>query len=151
MANLWQQSQEGAAKEMTRQHTDCFSLYGNTTKFIKSFFPYSCNKYTDTSHTGSYQHYEPVNRVPKIGWVSGILPAKLEGANSGSMGSPNRGWIPTRLELTTTPYQAHMFHQIRCSLESKTQITTKVLELLAKGQFQRHNLHSKTSCLRSSW
>ena len=88
---------------MTRQHTDCFSLYGNTTKFIKSFFSYSCNKYTNASHTGSYQHYEPVNRVPKIGWESGILPTKLESANSGSMGSPNCGWIPTRTDNNPLP------------------------------------------------
>jgi len=38
-----------------------------------------------------------------------------------------------QLELTTTPYQIHVPHQIRCSPESKTQITTEVLELLVKG------------------
>ena len=89
MASLWQQSQERAAKEMTRQHTDCSSLYGNATKFIKSCFIYSCDKHTNTSHTGSYQHNEPVNNMPKIGWASSILPTKLGGANSRSMGTPN--------------------------------------------------------------
>ena len=43
-----QQSQEGAAKEMTRQHTDCSSLYGNAKCFIKSCFIYSCNKHTES-------------------------------------------------------------------------------------------------------
>ena len=38
-----------------------------------------------------------------------------------------------QLELTTTPYQVHVPQQIKCSLESKAQITTEVLELLAKG------------------
>ena len=38
-----------------------------------------------------------------------------------------------QLELTTTPYQAHVPHQIRCSPENKVQITTEVQELLDKG------------------
>ena len=96
MAGPRQQSQEGAAKEMTRQHIDCFSLYGNATRFIKNCFTYSCDKHTDTSHTGSHQHYEPVNIMPKIGWASSILPNKLEGVNPRSMGAPDCGWIPTR-------------------------------------------------------
>ena len=38
-----------------------------------------------------------------------------------------------QLELTTTPYQTHVPHQIRCSPENKVQITTEVQELLDKG------------------
>ena len=86
---------------MTRQHTDC--LYTNGTKFIKSCFTYSCDKHTNTSHTGSHQHYEPVNIMPKIGWASSTLPAKMGGANSRSMGTPNCGWLPTRTDNNSLP------------------------------------------------
>ena len=86
---------------MTRQHTDC--LYTNATKFIKSCFTYSCDKHTNTSHTGSHQHYEPVNIMPKIGWASSTLPTKLGGANSRSMGTPNCGWLPTRTDNNSLP------------------------------------------------
>jgi len=76
VAGLWQQNQE-KAKELTRcnsdmQHKACYLLY--VSKIIKSCFIYSCNKHTGTSLTGSDQHNEPVNRVPKIGWASGTLP-----------------------------------------------------------------------------
>ena len=101
MADLWQQSQEGATKKMTRQHTDC--LYTNATKFIKSCFTYSCDKHTNTSHTGSHQHYEPVNIMPKIGWASSTLPTKLGGTYSRSMGTPNCGWLPTRTDNSSLP------------------------------------------------
>ena len=106
MASLWQQSQERAAKQMTgkdKQHKDCNVFF--TTKFIKSCFMYSCDKHTDTSHTGSYQHHEPVNRVPKIGWASSILPTKLGSANSRSMGTPNCGWLPTGTYINSSPDQ----------------------------------------------
>jgi len=38
-----------------------------------------------------------------------------------------------QLELTEVPTQARTPHMIKCSLESKNQITTEVLELLTKG------------------
>ena len=103
MASLWQQSQERATKKMTRQHSDCYCLYSNTTKFIKSCFTYSCDKHTDTSHTGSHQHHEPVNIMPKIGWASSTLPSKLEIADSRSMGAPNCGWVPTKIDNNSLP------------------------------------------------
>ena len=107
MATLWQQSQEDrAAKEMTgrdKQHKDCTLLYA--TKVIKSCFIYPCDKHTDTSHTGSHQHHEPVNRVPKVGWASSILPTKLVGANSRSMGTPNSGWLPTGAYISSLSNQ----------------------------------------------
>ena len=59
VTSLWQQSQERATKKMTRQHTDCFCLYTNPTKFIKSCFTYLCDKHTNTTYTGSHQHHEP--------------------------------------------------------------------------------------------
>ena len=132
MASLWQQSQERAAKQMTsndKQHKDCNLLC--TTKFIKSCFMYSCDKHTDTSHAGSYQHHEPVNRVPKIGWASSILPTKLGSANSRSAAVQTVAGY--HLELTSALHQATVPQQIHCSPESKTQITTEVLELLNKG------------------
>ena len=59
VTSLWQQSQERATKKITRQHTDCFYLCTNPTKFIKSCFTYSCDKHTNTTYTGSHQHHEP--------------------------------------------------------------------------------------------
>ena len=103
MARLWQQSQERAAEKMTRQHTDCCTLYTNTTKFIKSCSIYSGNKHTNTSYTGSHQHHEPVNNVQKTGWASSILPTKLGSANTRSMDTPNCGWIPTRVDNNSLP------------------------------------------------
>ena len=106
MASLWQQSQERAAKQMTsndKQHKDCNFLC--MTKFIKSCFMYSCDKHTDTSHAGFYQHHEPVNRVPKVGWASSILPAKLGSANSRSVGTSNCGWLPTGTYSNPPPDQ----------------------------------------------
>ena len=103
MARLWQQSQERAAEKMTRQHTDCCTLYTNTTKFIKSCSIYSGNKHTNTSYTGSHQHHEPVNNLQKTGWASSILPTKLGSANTRSMGTPNCGWIPTRVDNNSLP------------------------------------------------
>ena len=77
MAGAWQQSQERApTKEMTRQHTDCSSIMYST-KFIKNRFIYGCIKHTGTLYRGSNQHNKPVNKLPKIGWASGILPTKL--------------------------------------------------------------------------
>ena len=94
MAGAWQQSQEGAptTKEMTRQHKDCSTIF--STKFIKNCFMYSCVKHTGILHTGSNQHNEPVNHMPKIGWASCILPTKLGGVNPRPMGTANCGWLP---------------------------------------------------------
>ena len=103
MVCLGQQSQEGATEEMTKQHKDCYSLYANATNFIKSHFSYSCDKHTVTPHTGSHQYYEPVNKVPKVGWASSILPTKLGGVNSGPVGTPNCGWLPIRTNLGALP------------------------------------------------
>jgi len=108
------------------QHKACNLLYAN--RIIKSCFIYSCNKHTGTSLTGSNQHNEPVNRVPKIGWASSTLPTKLGSANSGSMGTPNSGWLPIG-----ATYQTRVPQPIHCSPESKLQITTEMLELLTKG------------------
>ena len=90
MAGAWQQSQERAPniKEMTRQHTDCISMF--STKFIKNCFMYSCVN-TGILHTGSNQHNEPVSLMSKIGWVSCILPTKLGGVNSRPMGTADCG------------------------------------------------------------
>ena len=78
MEGAWQQSQEGApTKEMTRQQTDCNSMF--STKLIKNCFIYSCAKHTSTFLTGVNQHNEPVHNMHKIGWVSCILPAKPGG------------------------------------------------------------------------
>ena len=97
MAGAWQQSQERAPiKEMTRQHTDCKSVF--STKFIKNCFIYSCVKHTGMLHTGVNEHNEPVNCVPKIGWASSILPTKLGGANPRSMGTADCGWLPPRVD-----------------------------------------------------
>ena len=41
------------------------------------------------------------------------------------------------LELTETPHQARVLHQIKCSVEGKSQITLEVLELLSKGGWWR--------------
>ena len=133
---------------MTRQHIDCSCLYTNATKFIKSCFTYSCDKHTNTSHTGSHQHHEPVNVMPKIGWASSTLPTKLGGANPRSMGTQNCGWIPT--PLTTTTYQAQVPHQIRSSPENKVQITTEVQELLYKGVIVKTTYTTELSVLNFS-
>ena len=94
MAGVRQQSQERVpTKEMTRQQTDCNSMF--STKFIKNCFIYSCVKHTSTLLTGVNQHNEPVNHMPKIGWASCILPTKLEGANPRPMGTADRGWLAT--------------------------------------------------------
>ena len=45
-----------------------------------------------------------------------------------------------QLELTTTPYQTQVPHQIRCSPENKGQITTEVQELLDKGAIRETQL-----------
>ena len=94
MAGAQQQSQERAPiKEMTRQQTDCNSMF--STKFIKN---YSCVKHTGTLLTGVNQHNEPVNNMPKTGWASCILPIKLGGANPRPMGITNCGWLPPRVD-----------------------------------------------------
>ena len=41
--------------------------------------------------------------MPKIGWASSTLPNKLEGANLRSMGTPNCGWVPTRIDNNSLP------------------------------------------------
>ena len=127
MAGAGQQSQERVpTKEMTRQHTDCSSIMYSA-KFIKNCFLYSCSKHTGTLHTGSNQHNEPVNKLPKIGWASGVLPTKLGGATQDQ-------WVLQtvsgyHLELKETPTQVRAPHQIKCSPESKSQITSEVQEL----------------------
>ena len=88
---------------MTTQHKDCFSLYANAAKFIKSHFTYSCHKHTETPHAGSHRYYEPVNRTPKVGWVSSILPSKLGGVNSGPVHISNCGWVPIRTDNSSLP------------------------------------------------
>ena len=52
MTSLWQQSQERETKKMTTQHKDCFCLYTNPTKFIKSCFTYlkDPNQFLKTEH-----------------------------------------------------------------------------------------------------
>ena len=71
--------------------------------FIKSCDQYSIAGFTSTSHIGSYKQYEPVNKLPKGGWASVTLPNKLGSADSRSMGPPNCGWLPTRLDKCTMP------------------------------------------------
>ena len=102
MAGAWQQSQERAPtiKEMTRQHTDYMSMF--STKFIENCFMYSCVKHTSILHTGSNQHNEPVNGIPKIGWASCILSTKLGGVNSRLMGTADYGWLPLELREAST-------------------------------------------------
>ena len=68
----WQAS-GNKAKKTTRQHTECFSLYTNVTDFIKSCSTYSYDRHTNTLHTGSHQHHEPVNNMPKTGQASSTL------------------------------------------------------------------------------
>jgi len=46
---------------------------------------------------------------------------KLGGVDSGSVGSPNCGWLPTRVDKV--PYQTHMPHQIQTTKENATLIT----------------------------
>ena len=71
--------------------------------FIKSCDQYSIAGFTSTSHTGSHKQHEPVNKRPKGGWASVTLPNKLGSADSRSMGPPNCGWLPTRLDKCTMP------------------------------------------------
>ena len=120
----WQAS-GNKAKKTTRQHTECFSLYTNVTDFIKSCSTHSYDRHTNTLHTGSHQHHEPVNNMPKTGQVSSTLYNKLESANSRTMGTPNCGWIST-IELIAIPYHVHVPHQIRRLPENKVQITMEV-------------------------
>ena len=93
MAGARQQSQERAptAKEMTRQHTDCSSMF--STKLFHVFM-LVLNTHAGILHTGSNQHNEPVNHVSKVGWVNCILPTKLGGANPRPMGTASCGWLP---------------------------------------------------------
>jgi len=94
---------------------------------------------SNTLHIGSNQHHEPVYHMPKSGWASSILPIKLRSADSGPGVLQTVGgyW----LELTKVPTQSRTPHKVRYSPESKSQITTEVLELLVK----RAIVESKTS------
>ena len=130
MAGAWQQSQERAPniKEMTRQHTDCISMF--STKFIKNCFMYSCVN-TGILHTGSNQHNEPVNLMSKIGWrVAHFLP-------NWEVLTQDQWVLQTvadyHLELTEAPTQAKVPQQMKCSQESKSQIDSELQELLSKG------------------
>ena len=130
MAGAWQQSQERAPniKEMTRQHTDCISMF--STKFIKNYFMYSCVN-AGILHTGSNQHNEPVNLMSKIGWrVAHFLP-------NWEVLTQDQWVLQTvadyHLELTEAPTQAKVPQQMKCSQESKSQIDSKLQELLSKG------------------
>jgi len=71
MTTPWQQSQEGAAKEMATQN----AIY--CMEMEKKIIMYSGVKHTNT---GSNQNHEPVNHMPKTGWASSILPTKLGSA-----------------------------------------------------------------------
>lgn len=146
MAGAWQQSQERApTKEMTRQHTDCSSMY--STKFIKNCFMYYCIKHTGALHTGFNQHNEPVNKLPKIGWASGILPTKLVLTQDQWVLRTMAGY---HLELTEAPTQVRPPHQLKCLPESRSQITLEVQELLTKELVVETQASPKISCLRFS-
>ena len=128
---LWQQSQERATKKMTRQHTDCFCLYTNPTKFIKTCFTYLCDKHTNTTYTGSHQHHEPsISCQILAGRVAHFL-QNWEVLIQDQWVS-NHGGIPTRTNNNPLP-GPYVSHQMRCSPENEVQITTEVQELLTKG------------------
>lgn len=67
------------------------------TKFIKCCYTYAGNKHTDLSFTGTYKHYEPVNKLPKNGRASGLLFTKLGSVNPGPMGPLSCGLLPAKL------------------------------------------------------
>ena len=59
------------------------------------------------------------------------LPNKLGSADSKSMGPPNCGWLPTRLDKCTIP-DSHATSNTNINREA-TLITAEVAELLSKG------------------
>ena len=67
---------------------------------------YGCIEHTGTLHTGPNQHNEPVNKLLKIGWASGIFPTKLGGANPRPMGTTNRDWLPPGVERDSNTGQS---------------------------------------------
>ena len=116
------------AKEMAKQHKDCFSLYANVINFSKSHFTNSCDRHTDTPHTCSHQH--PM-KCPRLTGSVACSPPNWEGLTQVQLVLQTVGGY--QLELKTVPYQAYVPHQIKCSPDSITEITTEVLELQAKG------------------
>jgi len=58
---------------------------------------------TNTSYTGSHKQHAPVNIMPKSGWAGVLLPTKLGGVDSGSVGCPNWGWLLTKVDKCTIP------------------------------------------------
>ena len=65
-----------------------------------------CNQYSGKGSsalcTGSHQHHEPVNRLPKIGWACSTFPSKLESAYQRPLGTSNHGWVPARSHIHPT-------------------------------------------------
>ena len=90
--------------------------YNTCDKSIKFCDQYSVTGFTNTSHTGSYKQHEPVNKLLKRGWQSVTLQTKLGSADSGSVGSPNCGWLPTRAVKCTMP-DPHATSNTNCSRE----------------------------------
>ena len=131
MAKPRQQSQERAAKEMTRQHTDCNSSYGNAKKFIKIV------SFIQVLSTQTHYIQALINTMnlsiacPRLaGRVAYFLPNWEVLIQDQWVLQTVAGY---QLELTETPIQARVPHQIKCSPESKSQVTLEVLELLSKG------------------
>ena len=88
---------------MTINSGTCTTNSVMCTKFIKCCYTYAGNKHTDITLTGTHKHNKPVNKLPKIGWASGLLPIKLANINPGPMGSPSSGWLPTGTNWNPLP------------------------------------------------
>ena len=58
---------------------------------MKNCYAYPGVKQTSTLFAGTHQHHEPANKLPATSWTSGLLPFKLGSANTGQMGTSNRG------------------------------------------------------------
>ena len=103
MATQQQQNcPKAASKEVTINWQSCrFNTCGKP--FIKCCAQYSVTGFTGTSYTGTHKRHEPVNELPKTGWAPLALPAQLGGVNPRSVGSPGRGWLPTRVDKYTIP------------------------------------------------
>ena len=127
MAGLWQQSQEGATKKMTRQ-TVCTQMQQNSLKIVLPIHVIN----TQTLHIQALINTMnlSISCQRLAGQVAHFLPNWEVLTQDQWVLQTVAGY---QLELTTTPYQAHVPHQIRCSPENKVQITTEVQELLDKG------------------
>ena len=113
---------------MTINSQLCARFNTSSKSFIKSCDQYSVTGFTSTSHTSSYKQHKPVNKMPKSGRASVTLSAKLGSADSGSVGSANRGWLPTKLDKYSIPDP----HQIQTTTENASLIAAEVAELLFK-------------------